>query len=286
MTGVPAARLRAWERRYGVPNPDRTDSSYRLYSDTDVEQVRRLVDLTRRGMSPAEAARLVREAPEPEPEPPIEAPTDAFSVAVRRILDAASRLAPEELESAVREALLLGTAPHVFERVFAPALREIGDRWHRGELSVAQEHLATEILAATTRDLLRLMQPYDATRRALFGCFPDEIHTLPVFAVACRFAQWGYRTIMLGARTPPEAVEEATQRLRPAVVALSLTTVSSEERVRAALDAYSEVLGNTPWVVGGAAFTLHPALAKHAEGRGALVATGGLEALRDALAGG
>jgi len=44
MTGIPAATLRAWERRYGVPAPARTDASYRLYSEGDVELVRKLRD--------------------------------------------------------------------------------------------------------------------------------------------------------------------------------------------------------------------------------------------------
>ena len=40
MTGVPAPTLRAWERRYGIPRPGRSESSYRLYSDADVAEVR------------------------------------------------------------------------------------------------------------------------------------------------------------------------------------------------------------------------------------------------------
>ncbi|HEU4535337.1 MAG TPA: MerR family transcriptional regulator, partial [Polyangiaceae bacterium] len=70
LSGVPAATLRAWERRYGVPAPSRTTSAYRLYSANDVEQVRRLRVLVERGVSPAEAARAVLAEPAPAGRPP------------------------------------------------------------------------------------------------------------------------------------------------------------------------------------------------------------------------
>ena len=59
MTGIPAATLRAWERRYGVPEPRRTESSYRVYSDADVELIRHVRELCEQGMAPSEAAKLV-----------------------------------------------------------------------------------------------------------------------------------------------------------------------------------------------------------------------------------
>ena len=58
MTGIPAATLRAWERRYGVPSPMRTESADRLYSDSDIDVIRKLRELTENGMAPAEAARV------------------------------------------------------------------------------------------------------------------------------------------------------------------------------------------------------------------------------------
>ena len=61
MTGVPSATLRAWERRYGFPQPNRSDSSYRLYSDTDVSSIKRLKQMCEEGISPSEAVRLLKQ---------------------------------------------------------------------------------------------------------------------------------------------------------------------------------------------------------------------------------
>ncbi|MDB4986746.1 MAG: Transcriptional regulator, MerR family, partial [Myxococcaceae bacterium] len=61
ITGVPEATLRAWERRYAVPVPERTPSGYRLYSQKDVDLVRRMRELCANGMAPVDAARMVGE---------------------------------------------------------------------------------------------------------------------------------------------------------------------------------------------------------------------------------
>ena len=63
MTGVPAATLRAWEKRYGVPTPVRSPGAYRLYSVQDVERVRRMRDLCAAGMAAAQAAELEESTP-------------------------------------------------------------------------------------------------------------------------------------------------------------------------------------------------------------------------------
>jgi DNA-binding transcriptional MerR regulator len=58
-TGIPEATLRAWERRYHVPKPARTPSGYRLYSQDDVAQVRKMRELCEAGVSPGDAAKEI-----------------------------------------------------------------------------------------------------------------------------------------------------------------------------------------------------------------------------------
>src|SRR3954466_9374937 len=61
-SGVSADLLRAWERRYGLFTPVRTEGGYRLYSADDEARVRSMRAHLAEGLSAAEAARLVREA--------------------------------------------------------------------------------------------------------------------------------------------------------------------------------------------------------------------------------
>lgn len=255
MTGVPAATLRAWERRYGIPSPERTTSAYRLYSDDDVELVRRLRDLCARGLAPAEAARMLKAPAErPQSPPPADpAEGEAFSAAIRRIELAAEAFDAQAVEAEVRNALFLGSAATVFDRVIAPAQVRIGDRWHQGTMSVGQEHLVSEVLVSTARDLLRLLQPDGSGRTALLACFGHEEHVLPLLGAAFRFTSWGFRVVNLGARTPPWALKDAVVGVRPDVVALSCTVPPAPEEAEAVVLAYAEACGDVPWVVGGRA---------------------------------
>jgi MerR family transcriptional regulator, light-induced transcriptional regulator len=249
MTGIPSATLRAWERRYGVPSPMRTDSSYRLYSDADIDVIRRLRELTESGMAPAEAARVVKK--QAEVEAPVDAVADPFESAQETILDAVDRFDPTALEVAVRRMMFLGSAPMVFDRVLAPCMYTIGRRWHDGAISVGQEHMASEILGSAARDMLRLFQHDQDAPMVLLACFADEEHALPIYGVAFRFAQWGYHPVILGARTPPAAIRHAVERLQPAVIGLSLTIPPPAHRARELCEEYAAACGSLPWVVGG-----------------------------------
>ncbi len=249
MTGIPAATLRAWERRYGVPSPERTESSYRLYSSADVDLIRKLRELTEAGMAPAEAARVVQRVTEADEEAATQG--DPYDVAQQAILQAVEEFDPTALELAVRRVMFLGNAPTVFDKVLAPCMRVIGERWHAGLISVGQEHMASEILGSAARDMLRLFAADPASPAAVLGCFADEEHALPLYGVAFRLAQWGYRPVILGARTPPAAIRHAVEKLDPALVGLSLTVAPPAYRARELVEEYAGACDGVPWLVGG-----------------------------------
>lgn len=280
MTGIPAPTLRAWERRYGVPTPNRTGKGYRLFSARDVEMLARMRDLCESGMSASDAARLVGDffSPADEPAP---TPGDPAATVSRRIVSAVERFDADGLDREIRLAQTMGSAAVIFEDIFAPALREIGDRWHEGTLSVSQEHLASEALARATRNLLDLVQPTSAPRSAVLACWEEEQHVMPLYGIAFRLAQWGYRCVVLGARTPPEAVAEAVDRLAPDVVGLSLTLAPPEPMLAEQARAYATAAGTARVIVGGLGAQASQAVL---EAAGLRVSTGDIEALRRDLA--
>lgn len=291
LSGVPPATLRAWERRYGVPSPARTSSAYRLYDESDIVLIRRMRELVESGMAASDAARLVHETRDALTSagalplvaagivPPLEAPSgasgpseaarepvsqraprtlesleaDAFDEAAERVVDATVRFDPEGIERELARAAMLGDALTVFSRVFTPALRRIGDLWHAGELTVAQEHMTSQAMGSTLGQLLRLVQPSDSKKRVVLACFADEEHQIPLYGVGLRFAGWGYRSVLLGARTPPAAIARVVDKLAPEVVALSLTVTPFPARARELVDEYADACRGTTWIVGGAA---------------------------------
>jgi DNA-binding transcriptional MerR regulator len=258
LTGVSSATLRAWERRYGVPAPSRTASAYRLYSDEDVALITRMRDLVKTGTAPAEAARILYGEPvigsmdgglSSAGAPIVE--KDPFVAATERIIDAVRRFDPDGLEDEVAKSLTLGPAVVIYDRTIGPALVQIGELWHAGTVTVAQEHLASNVLGSTLVHLLRLAQPSDAMRRVVLACFADEEHVLGLYGAGLRFASWGYRTLMLGASTPPAAIARVVDALSPDLIGLSATLMVPPPRARELVDAYADACHSTPWLVGG-----------------------------------
>lgn len=249
MTGVPAATLRAWERRYGLPIPHRSASAYRLYTERDVEQVRNMSAQVARGVPPSEAARRLLDTPRPAVDPR-EEPHQAVA---NRIVLAARQLDGAALQTELQRVMLLGDAKGAFERILTPALVEIGRLWEVGEISIANEHFATHLIAAAAQDLLRTVVLPAEAPVALLACFAEEQHLLPLLGAALTIASWGFRPVLLGTRTPPGALARAVERLAPAFVGLSATLVPEPAVARELVDGYADACGQTPWFVGGSA---------------------------------
>ncbi|MCA9693988.1 MAG: MerR family transcriptional regulator [Myxococcales bacterium] len=275
MTGTPAATLRAWERRYGVPSPARTASAYRLYSADDIRLIHKMRELCDQGIAAAEAARLVKRM---AVEVHRAAAEDPLGEAVRAVVDAVRAFDVRALERALERAMLLGSAQTIYGSVLAPAMRRIGDLWHGGVVSVAQEHMASELIGGAARDLLRLVTPTPSIAVALLACFADEDHAFPLYGVGLSVARWQVRAVILGQRTPPAAVGHAVAELRPLFVGLSATVAMPAYRARELVEGYASACGDTPWIVGGAQ---RGALTRLVADAGGVV--GELEALRPLL---
>lgn len=257
LTGVPATTLRQWERRYGIPSPQRTTAAYRLYGSDDIDDIRRMQAMCATGVSPAEAAAILKREAAARSEAPSAPPAatvddlDPYLAARRRILAAVEHYDYDALNEMGRRLLYMGSAVAIFDRVVAPIMREIGQRWHDGSLSVAQEHLASEALGQLLHQLLPIVQPEESERVVMLACFADELHTLPLYGIAFRLAQWRYRSVVLGARTPPEALASAVASIDPALVGLSLTMAPPLDEAKRLVAGYAEACGEVPWMVGG-----------------------------------
>jgi DNA-binding transcriptional MerR regulator/methylmalonyl-CoA mutase cobalamin-binding subunit len=272
-TGLSVDVLRAWKRRYGVVVPTRDDTGHRLYSDADVDRLRLLARATMGGrsigqvmdMATEELAALVRTdetarwtAPVPMSNGDAEGPQEIVERALlrTRAMDAVGL----ETELA-RGAAVLGSARFP-EAVIAPLFQRVGDGWHRGELSIAQEHLAT---AAASAVLARL--------RAALPAIPDapvlvvatpagERHELGALLAATVAASEGWRVVYLGPDLPAAEIARAAVRTEARAVGLSVVLASDPERTAAELAALREELpGEMPLLVGGGgAAALEPGL--------------------------
>ena len=231
--------LRAWERRYGLLRPSRSAGGYRLYSEDDAERVLRMQDLISSGIAAAEAARLaLDDAPGPsagDAVSELRAALDAFDDArAHRAFD--GLLARLSVEAVLADAVL-------------PLLRELGERWERGEASVAKEHFASQLLRGR---LLGLARGWDrgVGPRAVLACAPGEQHDLPLIVFGLALRNHGWRITFLGADTPVDTIAKTAAALQPAAVVVSATQAGTLE---ASADELASARGLPLWVAGAGA---------------------------------
>jgi MerR family transcriptional regulator, light-induced transcriptional regulator len=219
--------LRAWERRYGLLHPDRSEGGYRLYTSGDEQRVQSMIERLRAGIPAGEAARLVLGGDEPPG--PVAGPWfPAASEELRVALDHFD----EGRAQAALDVLIAGLSFDVVARdVILPYLRELGERWEHGDATVAQEHFASMVLRGR---LLALARGWDRGfgTRALLACAPGEQHELGLIVFGLALRQQGWRVTYLGADSPIGTVREAVRELDPAAVVLVALMPDRLELVR------------------------------------------------------
>lgn len=157
-TGLSQLVLRAWERRYGVVAPGRTDSGRRRYSDLDVERLSLLGRLTAAdhrigdvaNLPLADLRQLVGELQIPATVRPIgaiPAPVDA-AAHLGQAMQAVAALDPAALENVLTRASLVLGRTALRQELIQPLLERIGDQWRDGSLRIAHEHMASTIVHA------------------------------------------------------------------------------------------------------------------------------------------
>ncbi len=275
-TGIPPATLRAWERRYGVLTPGRSDGGYRLFSERDIAVLRWLKHQVDSGVSISRAAALL-ELRDQAGETVQVAPATSADASKTSALSPGGVHSPAAIAEALLEVLLAFREPQaevilgeafalypvevVVEEIVARLLTEVGERWHRGEVTVVQEHFITDFLRRRLMVLFHTANQPAAGPLAITAAAPSEWHDLGILIVSLALRREGWRVIPLGQNVPVESLLAEVRKLRPSLVCLSATTGESIGALRQVYDAVREMSEPRPQLVfGGRVFNLHPEL--------------------------
>lgn len=273
-TGIPPATLRAWERRYGVLSPGRSDGGYRLYSERDIAILRWLKTQVDTGVSISRAVALLEMRHQAGEEPErkaARAAAEALSMAppgarspdaiVEELVEALMVFQELRVEAILNEAFALYPVEAVAEDIITPALVEIGEMWHRGEASIVQEHFATAILRRRLNTLFHAYAQPVSGPLAVTGSGPSEWHDVGILLVSLALRRAGWRVIYLGQNVPAHHLRLEIARLRPAVVCLSAATRESADALQEVYDSVRNLPEPRPRLIfGGRAFNVHPEL--------------------------
>ena len=218
-TGVSPELLRAWEQRYGLLQPTRTPGGFRLYSAADEASVQRMQGLVSGGLAAAQAARLVLSDDESAPPPMASPSATTLEEAAGDLTASLDRLDEQAANIALDRLFSTYTVETVLQEVVLPYLHRLGERWESGEVSVAQEHFASNLLRGR---LLGLAQGWGQGRGpgAVLACVPGEHHELGLLAFGVALRRRSWRITYLGTDSPIGAIADTSRTVQPAVVVL------------------------------------------------------------------
>jgi MerR family transcriptional regulator, light-induced transcriptional regulator len=195
------------------------------------------------GISAAQAATMAAAADAPAPTQPLGAGAAArLDRALAQLDDAGAQAAFDEL---IAQHSLDG----ILRDLIVPYLHELGKRWQRGDVTVAQEHFASAFLRGR---LLGLARGWDRGRgpRALLACAPGELHELSLIAFGLALRSRGWRITYLGPNTPLDEIERTAAEIEAAIVVIVAITSPALVEAETALTALAT---KRPLALAGAA---------------------------------
>jgi DNA-binding transcriptional MerR regulator len=261
LVGIPPVTLRAWERRYGLPTPQRGARGYRLYSEYDVRTLRWLKAQIETGLSISRAAQHLADLRQQGNDPALtlrrevasQLPASTANLS-QRCIEAWVLLDAETAAETLRLAFSLYSIEKVLLEVIRPAMVEIGDRWHRGETPVAVEHFATQFCLRHLQSMVSAAGAPSRPGLIVAACAPGELHEIGLLMLVVMLRWRGWDVMYLGPNLKLERLDESVGPLRPRVLLFAATRSDAAD----ALHGLPEILARFPQpapkvVVGGQA---------------------------------
>ena len=267
-TGLKPDTLRAWERRYGMPNPERTPGGHRLYSQHEIDMLKWLVARQDEGMSISHAVELWQQMQKEGKNPLLNAQQMTHEPTFSPI----SGERVDDLRESWKEACLAfdeHQAQHLLARAFAlfpletvcykilqQGLTEIGEGWYEGTVTVQQEHFASALALRQLEALLASLPAPTRNGRIIVACPPHELHTFSPLMISLLLRRQGWDVVYLGANVPVERMEHLVEQIKPLLVVMPTQTLTAAANLLTMAQRLQEM--KVPLAFGGKVFNHIP----------------------------
>jgi methanogenic corrinoid protein MtbC1 len=260
-TGLSPHVIRAWERRYHVIQPHRSDTNRRLYSSADIEKLNLLMAAISTGHTIGQLARLpveelrrlVENAPSARSgeEASPRSQVSASSGYVERCMEAVRLLDERTFEAELGRASVALGHVGLMQKVIGPMLDRIGELWRAGDLRVAHEHMASAVVRSMLGSLRDAFESVESTARIIVTTPVGDLHEFGALLAANTAGSEGWRVTYLGPNLPALEIAGAALDTGAKVVALSLIYPLNDARVSAELKELRKLLGNEITILAG-----------------------------------
>jgi MerR family transcriptional regulator, light-induced transcriptional regulator len=226
--GLLPVTLRAWERRYGLPSPQRGGQGYRLYSDYDVKILLWLKSQIDTGMSIGRASDLLQELRSKGQDPAKKTTrqpeqTSSPDVLQVQFLEALRRFDEITASHILRRAFSIYSLDQVMLEIIQPTMVALGESWHRGELPIAVEHFATQFCLQALMSLLASSSPPHHTGTIVAACAPGEMHQIGLLMLVVMLRWRGWDVRYLGQDLKLDSLAESLIPIRPRLLLFTAT---------------------------------------------------------------
>jgi methanogenic corrinoid protein MtbC1 len=267
-TGITADALRAWERRYELPQPARTEAGHRVYSRRDIDIIKWLVARQAEGLRIGRAVKLWNSLEEEGYDPLLKAPLPTGATSLRRggeMVDlredwvtACLSFDEQSAEETLAQAFALYPPEPVLSGIIREGIAQIGELWYAGEATVQQEHFASQLAIRHIESLIRAVPRPTRRGRVLIACPPAEEHTLGPLLLDLLLRRAGWDVINLGADVPTAEIERTVESTDPQLVILAAQQLRTAGNL---LDMSQAIQGKgVPVAFGGGIFNRWPRL--------------------------
>lgn len=265
LTGVNATTLRAWERRYGLITPVRTDTGHRLYTQAHIDLIQRVTEFLGQGISIGQVQRKLSAETQAQGEPTgADTTTDRWQVYQRRMFNAVLRFDAAALDEVYNEALALYPVDFATHHLVMPLLLQLGERW-RAESgggsaefgAIAEEHFFGIYLRNKLGARFHHHTAHAHGPVLVLACLPGEQHEVGLMLFGLAALDFGFRVVLLGANLPLRSLPVAVTRSQAAAVVLSGSVALDAQRFAGDLVAMTQSLPIPVFIGGGVAGRYH-----------------------------
>ena len=264
-TGIQADTLRAWERRYGLPSPERSEGGHRLYSQRDIEMVKWLLARQAEGMSISRAVALWNQMVDTGESPletlpnalPVRGPDEQLVALRESWIDACHAFDERLAEEILSEAFTLYRPEVVCTSLLLTGMSAIGEQWYEGQATVQQEHFASELFMRRLHALIAAA-PSPGRERILVTAPPEEEHDTVLLLLVLMLRRRGWDVTYLGANVPLEDLKAAIEKAAPRLVVTAAQRLCTAARLPEMAETLREM--ELSLAFGGGIFTQIPQL--------------------------
>ena len=225
-SGVKAHTIRIWEKRYGLLEPDRTDTNIRTYSADQLKTILNVAFLNRHGVKISNIAALSRAERDQRVIQVAEDKSDPYS-ALNSLKLAMLQYDAELFERTSDNFRTQQGFRALVERLYVPLLEHVGLLWQSNSICPAQEHFASNMVRqklVAAIDSSRPLTRADGRMHVLY--LPEnEIHEIGLLYLYYRLRTAGERTIYLGQSVPLEDLAQLAHQFAGPITFITVLTV-------------------------------------------------------------